>query len=96
MMWNLKYGAPMHRVEGSAAENTVTLEEARAAAQEFLDANLAGASLNADGTAYYGYYTFDFSEDGKVAGMLSVNGLTGQVWLHTWHGAFITEVEVAQ
>jgi hypothetical protein len=24
-----------------------------------------------------------------VAGMLSVNGYTGQIWYHTWHGAFV-------
>jgi hypothetical protein len=35
----------------------------------------------------------DFLKDGKVAGMLSVNGYTGQVWYHTWHGNFISERE---
>jgi heat shock protein HslJ len=40
---------------------------------------------------FYGYYTLDFSKDGKVSGMLSVNGYSGQVFLHTWHGSFIEE-----
>jgi hypothetical protein len=38
-----------------------------------------------------GYFTMDFLKDGMPAGMLSVNGATGQVWYHTWHGAFIGE-----
>jgi len=38
-------------------------------------------------------YTLDFEKDGKVAGMLSVNGYSGQVFLHTWHGTFIEESE---
>jgi hypothetical protein len=32
--------------------------------------------------------------DGVVHGMLSVNGYTGQVWYHSWHGQFIQEIEV--
>jgi len=31
--------------------------------------------------------------DGKMAGMLSVNGFSGDVWPHTWHGQFIEEAE---
>ena len=41
--------------------------------------------------AFPGYYTTDFLLDGKPAGMLSVNGYTGQVWYHTWHGQFLSE-----
>ena len=44
-----------------------------------------------DPMQFYGYYTLDFTKDGKVTGMLSVNGYTGQVFLHTWHGTFIEE-----
>ena len=32
-------------------------------------------------------------KDGKIIGMLSVNGYNGQIFLHTWHGTFIQEVE---
>ena len=42
---------------------------------------------------FYGYYTLDFEKDGRIAGMLSVNGYSGQVFLHTWHGTFIEEAE---
>jgi len=30
-------------------------------------------------------------KDGKIYGMLSVNGYTGDVWYHSWHGYFIQE-----
>jgi hypothetical protein len=39
---------------------------------------------------FYGYYTTDtVNKDGVTVGMLSVNGFTGQVWYHNWHGTFI-------
>lgn len=75
----------------AAAEMTITSEQAVAAAQKYLDAELAGTTAATDPMQFHGYYTLDFTRDGKVAGMLSVNGYTGQVWLHTWHGSFIEE-----
>lgn len=74
------------------AEMTVTPEQAVEYAQKYLDANIAGATVEHP-MAFYGYYTIDFNKDGKMAGMLSVNGYSGQVFLHTWHGTFIEEVE---
>jgi len=76
-----------------SAEMTVTPEQAVQYAQQYLDANYAGASAATDPAQFYGYYTLDFEKDGKVAGMLSVNGYSGQVFLHTWHGTFIEETE---
>jgi hypothetical protein len=32
-------------------------------------------------------------KDGQIEEMLSVNGSTGQVWYHTWHGRFIQMIE---
>lgn len=69
----------------------VTLEEAKAAAQSYLDTNIPGASIAEEGYTFYGYYTFDFEENGQMSGMLSVNGYTSSVWPHTWHGDFIAE-----
>jgi hypothetical protein len=71
----------------------VTLEDAKAAAQSYLDTNIPGAAIAEEGYTFYGYYTFDYEENGQMAGMLSVNGYTSSVWLHTWHGDFITEEE---
>ena len=62
-------------------------------AQKYLDANVAGAVAANDPTQFYGYYTLDFSRDGKIIGMLSVNGYSGQVFLHTWHGTFVQEAQ---
>ena len=77
-----------------SATMTVTLEQAIAYAQKYLDANISGATAATDPIQFYGYYTLDFEKDGKVAGMLSVNGYSGQVFLHTWHGTFIEEAAV--
>jgi hypothetical protein len=71
---------------------TVGKDKALQLAQSYLDQNLSGAKVE-DATQFYGYYTVDFALNGKIAGMLSVNGQTGQVWYHSWHGAFIQEVE---
>jgi len=70
---------------------TVTVAQARTAAQQWLDANQPGAKLADDEMQFPGYYTMDFLKDGKTAGMLSVNGYSGQVWYHTWHSNFISE-----
>jgi hypothetical protein len=95
MMWNSKYGGLMHRT-GQTGENELTIEKARAAAQEYLDRENPGAIVNEGGFSFYGYYTFDYSIDGKTAGMLSVHGSTGEAWLHTWHGTFVAEKELEQ
>jgi hypothetical protein len=77
-----------------SADMTVTPEQAVEYAQKYLDANLSGATAASDPMKFYGYYTLDFSQSGKVAGMLSVNGYSGQVFLHTWHGTFISESQI--
>ena len=76
-----------------SAAMTVTPEQAIEYTQKYLDANISGAVAATDPMQFYGYYTLDFEKDGKVAGMLSVNGYSGQVFLHTWHGTFIEETE---
>lgn len=76
------------------AQMDVTSEKAIEYAQKYLDTNLKGATAATDPVQFYGYYTLDFEKDGKVAGMLSINGFSGQVFLHTWHGTFIEESEI--
>jgi hypothetical protein len=73
---------------------TITPEQAIQLAQKYLDKNFAGETASSDPIQFYGYYTLDFEKDGKVAGMLSVNGFSGQVFFHTWHGSFIEETEL--
>ncbi|MCX6078704.1 MAG: hypothetical protein NTW32_04145 [Chloroflexi bacterium] len=74
-----------------STEMNVTSDKAIGYAQKYLDAKVKGATAATDPIKFYGYYTIDFEKDGKVAGMLSVNGYSGQVFLHTWHGTFIEE-----
>jgi hypothetical protein len=75
-----------------SADMTVSPEKAIEYAQTYLDANLPGATAATDPIQFYGYYTLDFERDGVVVGMLSVNGYSGQVFLHTWHETFIEEM----
>jgi len=89
MMGNLNDTTPLD----VSADMTVTPEQAVEFAQKYIDTNISGATAATDPIRFYGYYTLDFEKDGKVAGMLSVNGYSGQVFLHTWHGTFIEEVE---
>jgi hypothetical protein len=70
------------------------MAEAVTFAQTALDARLSGALVQPDGSDFYGYYSFDYTVDGKVSGMLSVNGTDGSVLFHTWHGTFISEMEI--
>jgi hypothetical protein len=76
-----------------SAEMTVRPEQAIKYAQKYLDKNISGAVAATNPIQFYGYYTLDYEKDGKVAGMLSVNGYSGQVFLHPWHGTFIEEAE---
>ena len=78
-----------------SAEMPVTEDQAMEAAQAHLDLDryLPGTTVAGHATAFYGYYTLDFAKDGEVAGMLSVNGYSGQVFVHNWHGTFIEESE---
>ncbi len=87
------YGFPGSLPADVSADMTITPEQAIQAAQAYLDANLSGASAAMDPIQFHGYYTLDFERDGVVVGMLSVNGFSGQVFLHTWHGTFIEEQE---
>ena len=101
MMWNAKYGmmgsgGMMGRggmMGGSATgEMTLSSQEATDIAQRWLDANLPGRTAGQP-DAFYGYYTLHFLKDGKVDGMLSVSGSSGDVWYHSWHGSFIAGTE---
>jgi hypothetical protein len=104
MMWNTKYGhmgGMMAGMMGSQPREATTAMPVRAAgalkaAQAYLDQYLPGAKTAEDADTFYGYYTIDILRDGKLAGMLSVNGYTSQVFLHTWHGNFVESSEVGR
>jgi hypothetical protein len=99
MMWNLKYGM-MAGYGGwrgnrsptgeASAEMSITPAQAVEAAQTYLDNNFNSA-FTADEHAdpFFGYYTLHVNQNGQTVGMLSVNGFSGQVFLHTWHGKLL-------
>jgi hypothetical protein len=95
-MWNTKYGH-MGGMMGSwsnvtpATAMTISAQKARSLAQSYLDQVAPGTVVEEQVDTFYGYYTLETLKDGQVSGMLSVNGYTGQVWPHTWHGAFVAQ-----
>ena len=71
---------------------TVTADQAQQIAQQWLD-QYQPASATETPDAFYGYYTVHVMKAGQLTGMVSVNGYTGQVWFHTWHGNFVASSE---
>ncbi len=97
MMWNTKYGNMSGMMWGNApasGEMTVSKEQAVKNGQAFIDDYLPGAKVE-EPDRFYGYYTLHVVQDGAIYGMLSVNGYTGQVWYHSWHGRFLGMEELA-
>jgi hypothetical protein len=99
MMWNLKYSSMSGMMMGSGRNSnnsdltiedmTVTREEAVVAAQVYLDEYKQGNQADEHADLFYGYYTLHVLNGGEVVGMLSVNGYSGQVFYHNWHGELI-------
>jgi hypothetical protein len=97
MMWNTKYGMMGSRGmmggfgwgRQATANMPVKPQQAVQDAQQYLSAQGTGLTAEAQPDVFYGYYTLHTLKDGKIEGMLSVNGYTGQVWYHSWHGPFI-------
>jgi len=92
-MWNAKCSPMRGGMMGgfgaaSSRPMTVTAQQAQEVTQRWLDLNRAGANAKAP-DSLYGFYTVDFERTGQLVGMVSVNGYTGQVWYHSWHGSFI-------
>jgi len=93
MMWNTRY-SPMGGMMGNYGDGSptasmpVSADQAKGMAQQYLDTNLPGPTV-AEADTFYGYYTLHSQQNGQVEGMLSVNGYTGAVWYHTWHGSFL-------
>lgn len=97
MMWNIKYGHMGgwwgNGSQGSGANMAVSPEQARQDAQQYLDNYMPGTSAASQAEPFYGYYTLHVLKNDQIVGMLSVNGTTGQVWYHNWHGDFIRMTE---
>lgn len=90
MVWNTKYGmmtSYAQRIQATA-DMPITSEQAKGLAQQMLTADLADFTVD-EADTFYGYYTFHTLRGGVVEGMLSVNGYSGAIWYHNWHGPFI-------
>lgn len=103
MMWNLKYGMHNRGFGGwmggmmggswgdnpdVSAEMPIGPEEAVRLAREAISQTRPGLEVGDEAVPFYGYYTLHTVRDGEVVGMFSVNGYTGQIWFHDWHGTF--------
>ena len=73
---------------GASTPMTVSKTHAWTNAQQYLNNSLPGKTAG-DVDTYYGYYNIDVLVNGSTFGMISVNGYTGQVWYHTWHGTYV-------
>jgi len=95
MMWNLKYG--MHsQIPPSQDDINMDIDEDEALelAERYLSKTNSGEIAGDEVEKFYGYYTIHtLDQEGSIAGMLSVNGFTGDVWYHNWHGLFIDMTE---
>ena len=68
-------------------------DEALDIAERWLGTNRPGVTVEKHADPFYKTDTIRALEDGDIEGMLSVHGSSGQVWRHTWHGAFVQIVE---
>jgi hypothetical protein len=100
MMWNTQYGMMSGGIGGMMGYQhptgpmTVSAAKAEQIAQQWLAQHEPGATTETP-DQFPGYYTVHFRQNGKTAGMLSVNGYTGQVWYHSWHGKAIRVLDVS-
>lgn len=109
MMWNLKYGMHgsggmmsgrnMMGYNNNDYElydnndNEINSKEAYNFGSSFLEKNYNEFTLSSDSHEFYGYFTYHVEKDGKTVGMLSINGFTGDVWYHEWHGKLVDVVD---
>ena len=99
IMWNTKYSMMQGMMgsrgpTGTSGQMQVSEQEARSIAETYLSRNFPGSHVEGI-TRFYGYYAIDFQSNDEIVGMLSVNGFSGQVWYHSWHGAFLQEIELS-
>jgi hypothetical protein len=93
MMGGYGSSAPTQNPQGTTADKMpVSSDRARKIADAYLSRVSPGTTAE-EPTRFYGYYTTDTEKKGETTGMLSVNGYSGEVWYHSWHGPFIAKQE---
>jgi len=96
MMWNTKYGHHGGGMMGTSPESAqmpINEVDSITYAQNYLDEYMLGAEAT-EPHRFYGYYTLHVEKDGNIIGMLSVDGFSGDVWYHNWHGDFVQILEL--
>ncbi len=100
MEWNLKYGGVIQNSlyggqnstaptpAAVSADMPISSDQVLKIAQQFLDEHKINAQVGKTPIEFYGYYTIDFSQNGKTMGLLSVNGYNGQIVIDSRFGAF--------
>ena len=99
MMWNTKYGMMRGGILSGLYGTPTTImpltsTQAVTAAEQYLATYLPTATTG-ETTTFYGYYSIEVLVNGLPYGLVSVNGYTGQVWLHNWYGTFVQEIQVS-
>lgn len=97
MIWNTRSGMGFgmmrnqNMMRSQATPQAVRYDQAAAQklAEQFLKGYLPEAKV-LEGQAFADYYTFDYGRK-DIEGMLSVSAYTGEVWVHTWHGVFLSQ-----
>lgn len=89
MMMGNRFGFNQGAAAAASAEMPVSADQAVELAQKYLAANFPHLTADEHTDPFYGYYTLHVQEDGETVGMLSVNGYSGQVFPHTWHGELL-------
>ncbi len=109
MMWNTRYGmmsggrgmggmvGSNYRANSSSSSSSeedmpIGSEQATEIANDYLG-RVSPDTRAGEAEKFYGYYTLHTEKDGEITGMLSVNGYSGEVWYHSWHGPFIAMEE---
>ncbi len=67
---------------------SVTMDQAKTTAQQYLNTNYPGTTVG-QVTTFYGYYMMQVLEGTNYYGMTTVNGQTGQVLYCSWLGTFM-------
>jgi len=93
MMWNAK--GMMGRTPATAT-NRLTEAEALQVAKTWVVVNQLNLQADEHADPFSGYYTIHTLKDGRIDGMLSVHGESGQVWYHSWHGDYVGMLDLGQ
>lgn len=100
LAWNTKYGlvgGMMGRNPSVSVSATMPITSAQAIQITRQYLKNQGLSLTVGTPSrFYGYYTVTTLRGSEIDGLVSVNGNTGEVWYHAWHGPFVRQVTITR